>query len=54
MNLVQNAFDAVVAARIPQPGVWVSVDSDKVNALARVTVCDNGPGILPEHLLRIF
>ena len=54
MNLVQNAFDAVVAARIPQPGVWVSVDSDKVNRLARVTVCDNGPGILPEHLLRIF
>ena len=23
MNLVQNAFDAVVAARIPQPGVGV-------------------------------
>ena len=52
MNLVQNAFDAVVSASCPQPGVWVSIDC--ADGLARLTVRDNGPGIPPEHLLRIF
>jgi len=52
MNLLQNAFDAVVGAATPQPGVWVSMAC--ADGLARLTVRDNGPGIPPEHLLRIF
>ena len=52
MNLLQNAFDAVVSAGCPQPGVWVSIAC--ADGLARLTVRDNGPGIPPEHLLRIF
>ncbi len=52
MNLVQNAFDAVVGAPGHDPEVWVTLA--RADGLARLTVRDNGPGIPPEHLLRIF
>jgi K+-sensing histidine kinase KdpD len=52
MNLLQNAFDAVVGTPGQHPEVWVSITN--VHGLARLTVSDNSPGIPPEHLLRIF
>ena len=52
MNLLQNAFDAVVGTPGHQPEVWVSIAC--ADGLARLTVRDNGPGIPSEHLLRIF
>lgn len=50
MNLLQNAFDALV--KVSHPVVWVTLATD--GEVARVTVRDNGPGLPPEHLLRVF
>ncbi|HET6582716.1 MAG TPA: ATP-binding protein, partial [Nannocystaceae bacterium] len=47
-NLVRNALDAA-----PRGGhVWVSIERD--GAGARLSVRDDGPGILPEHVQRIY
>jgi len=50
MNLLQNAFDAL--APVANPMVHVELAAE--GGMARVTVRDNGPGLPPEHLLRVF
>jgi two-component system CitB family sensor kinase len=49
-NLVDNAIDAV--AQAPDPRIEVTLRADDAEAI--VEVRDNGPGIAPEHLERVF
>lgn len=49
-NLIQNAVDAVSE----QGGGWVRVRTRVVDGQVRLTVHDNGPGISPENIQRIF
>jgi nitrogen fixation/metabolism regulation signal transduction histidine kinase len=50
-NLVQNALDA--AASVPEPRVFVAVRPAGRDAVA-IVVRDNGPGVAPEMVERLF
>jgi two-component system sensor histidine kinase HupT/HoxJ len=50
MNLVQNACDA--AAEEAQPRL--AIKARRVGATVEVTFRDNGPGIAPDNLPRLF
>jgi signal transduction histidine kinase len=50
-NLVQNGIDAAKAS--PEPRVIVRVESNDKESV-RFSVCDNGPGVSPEVLPRLF
>ncbi|HJU71909.1 MAG TPA: ATP-binding protein [Paucimonas sp.] len=52
MNLVQNAYDATVAAHVAQPELWISACQDKQHL--SLLLRDNGPGIAAEYLSQIF
>ena len=52
LNVVTNALDAVEGAAAPE--VRIAAEADAAAGLARVTVADNGPGMAPETLARIF
>jgi signal transduction histidine kinase len=52
VNLVRNAKYACSESGLPGRRVTVSVRS--ANELARIIVADNGVGIAPENLTRIF
>ncbi|MBA4176627.1 MAG: PAS domain-containing sensor histidine kinase [Leptothrix sp. (in: Bacteria)] len=52
MNLLQNGVDATSGLHAQQPQLWLTVERDE--AQVRVRLRDNGPGILPEHMLRLF
>ena len=52
MNLLQNAFDAVGSPRTAAPCVWVAMACE--GEQVHVTVRDNGPGIAPDLLPRLF
>lgn len=54
-NLLSNSADALTAAGTPQPQVRLVVEpAGEGTAAVRVVVEDNGPGIDPEILPRIF
>ncbi|HIJ62347.1 MAG TPA: PAS domain-containing sensor histidine kinase, partial [Rhodospirillaceae bacterium] len=50
VNLLQNAVDAL--AQVAQP--TISVSGRQVGEQVVVVVRDNGPGIDPDHLLKVF
>lgn len=47
-NLVGNAV------KFNRPGGWVRVEASRMHGLVRLSVRDNGPGIAPSHLPRLF
>ncbi len=51
-NLVQNGLDAASAVR-PDPRVMVTIDAPEEGKV-RIVVRDNGPGVPPEILPRLF
>jgi signal transduction histidine kinase len=53
LNLLVNAADALPAAKHSTNQVRVSVDVDAAG-WARVVIADNGPGIPPEVLAKLF
>jgi signal transduction histidine kinase len=59
-NLVQNAGEAIVSSAIPRGAVKLVIrhhDDGKGNLASKqvqFTIVDNGPGIAPEHIDRIF
>ena len=52
LHLINNARQAIQANN--QPFGSLRITSERVGARARVTFQDNGPGIKPEHIRRIF
>jgi signal transduction histidine kinase len=54
INLTGNALDALEEARTPGPRIQVISGEDLAGREAWLRVRDNGPGIAPERLARIF
>ena len=52
INLIVNAIEACVTAKVPQPKIVVSVKPEKRNHIVRVV--DNGPGIPVENSDIVF
>lgn len=52
LNLLRNAFDAVVAFKPAKP--MVKIEASVENQLAKITVCDNGPGVAATVLPKLF
>lgn len=53
-NLWTNALDAIRGTSVAQPAIHVVVDLPSEKQVVNVGVEDNGPGIPPEHLERLF
>jgi signal transduction histidine kinase len=54
INLVSNALDALEEAGIPEPQLRILTGENLAGTEVWVRVCDNGPGIDPETLHKIF
>jgi signal transduction histidine kinase len=54
INLTGNALDALEEARTPDPRIHVISGEDLAGREVWLRVRDNGPGIAPERLARIF
>jgi signal transduction histidine kinase len=53
VNVLQNAIEAVEpTGRAPEIDILYELLPDR--AMVRVRILDNGPGILPEHIARLF
>jgi C4-dicarboxylate-specific signal transduction histidine kinase len=50
VNLIRNALDAAAEAKQPA----IQIDAGVAGELVRIRVADNGPGIAPELIGRIF
>jgi len=53
-NLVTNAMQALESAATPSPAISLVLEPAPDPAQALLRVRDNGPGIAPEHLGRVF
>jgi len=54
INLIGNALDALEESRTPQPSLRLTAGEDLAGREVWLRVRDNGPGIEPEKLARIF
>ena len=54
VNLIRNAIDAIESAAPAQPCITVGVRLADLGTALCVTVTDNGTGVAPENLERIF
>ena len=54
INLVSNALDALEGAQVAAPRIEVTAGENLAGTECWVRVRDNGPGIPPEALARIF
>ena len=53
-NLVTNALQALEQAGTPAPRIELRLQPAADPTQAQLRVCDNGPGLAPEHLERVF
>jgi two-component system sensor histidine kinase HydH len=54
INLIANALDAFEESRTPKPALRLTAGEDLAGREVWLRVRDNGPGIEPEKLARIF
>ena len=53
LNFLRNSLEALSAQPIGHPKVAISTSAADGNAV-RLTVCDNGPGLTPDTVKRVF
>ncbi len=54
LNLLHNGVEAMQEAGVLCPVITLSVSANREEGVARVSIQDNGSGIKPEDLLRLF
>jgi C4-dicarboxylate-specific signal transduction histidine kinase len=54
VNLLRNGVEAMAEAGVPAPAITVTVRTAREENFAQVSVCDNGPGLKPEDIKRVF
>lgn len=54
INLIQNAIDAMVDAKIEEPEITISLSAEESTSFVQLKISDNGPGIKFEDREKIF
>ncbi len=54
LNLLQNGIEVMQEAGVKQPSITVTVRTLDAESVAQVSIRDNGPGIKPEAVKRLF
>ena len=54
VNLIQNAIDAMVDAKVEKPTITISLNSEENTSFVQLRIADNGPGIKPEDKEKVF